>query len=300
MTKITVENIEEKLNFKSNKNFNNVSKKALNDLETFIISLHEALEKYEEYFKNKQKRQYYYNLQKKYIYFCYKEYPEMIAKINCALNQLYAIKKEEMSKNPCYDHVEIFNLLNDQTYTHFYNVVDYLDQLNIEDSNKGRLEKRIESITNDDSLSLQQINYLIDDLKFHKNLLEQKRNMEHSQYRKTTDILESLKTDSNNIFLSTPKMQDEDYDNKKNIYEQKNPWGKIISNINELQSKESLALIFAFCAQTNLFDVTYQDKISKKIEKQFVNYYTPNAYKSYIRNWLNGLKNYLFHLGGVQ
>lgn len=55
MTKITVENIEEKLNFKSNKNFNNVSKKALNDLETFIISLHEALEKYEEYFKNKQK-----------------------------------------------------------------------------------------------------------------------------------------------------------------------------------------------------------------------------------------------------
>jgi hypothetical protein len=102
----------------------------------------------------------------------------MTAKVKYAKETLKILKKQEFSNIPCYENVEIFNLLNDEDYTHFSDVIDWIPQAHDGEEPtfnlavQKKLCNSIEKTVYDDRLTLQQLNYLTDDLETYTRMLK--------------------------------------------------------------------------------------------------------------------------------
>lgn len=275
---------------------------ALEPLSFFVKLIVKMLNNYEKHLRVKAKIQYYNILKNNYKDFCYNEYGELIAKINSALKQLESIKKEELTKNICPEHVKLFNLLNDEEYTNYSDVIDYVLSNEIDHEIQEVIVRKIEKITGDDLIIIQQVVFLNDDLKSCKQLLKQKKKENHRGIQQLNETIQSLKNKDWYLWPSYPKktnnLSNEEYEKRKINYE-KNIFSIIEKYVKSLD-EVSLSLIVAFCAQINFFDVTYVDSVSGKSEKFIIKSAKKESFTNYIIYWKRSFKNYLdMNIGGI-
>ncbi len=275
---------------------------ALYPLSDFVKLITKMLNNYEKHLRLKTKIQYYILLKDKYKNFCYKEYGELRAKINSALSQLESIKRDEMTMNVCPEHVKLFDLLNDCEYTNYSDVIDYVLDNDIGDEIKNSIAQRIEKITGDDLITIQQINFLIDDLESCRQLLDQKKKEIHKEIQLLNEAIQSLKDKDWYLWPNYPKeskyISKEEYLKKLSKYD-KSIFAVIEKYVTSLD-EVSLSLIVAFCAQLNLFDVTYTESVSGRTEILIIKSTTRNSYINYIRSWKKSFKTYLdMNMGGI-
>ena len=217
------------------------------------------------------------SIKKSYMNIVYSDNPVMTAKVKYVQETLKILKKQELSNIPCYENTEIFNLLNDEDYTHFSDVIDWIPQARDSEEPafnlavQKKLCNSIEKTVYDNRLTLQQLNYLSDDLETYKRMLKVEKDYLHKKIEKLTERINSLKEELTGIQLRQKNRRDD------------------ITLFIDSQSDETVALIFAFCSQLSLFDVVSIDQISGKSNPITIFSPKPSAYSYYIKKWTQQL-----------
>ena len=154
------------------------------------------------------------SIKKSYLNIVYSDNPVMTAKAKYAKETLKILKKQEFSNIPCYENVEIFNLLNDEDYTHFSDVIDWIPQAHDGEEPtfnlavQKKLCNSIEKTVYDDRLTLQQLNYLTDDLETYTRMLKVEKDCLHKKIDRLTEQINSLKEKLQGIQLQQKNRRD--------------------------------------------------------------------------------------------
>ena len=212
-----------------------------------------------------------------YQKFVFNENPVITAKVETVGETLRILKKQELTDNPCYENVEIFNLLNGEDYTHFADVINWVakahdgDESAFNSATQRRLCKSIENSVYDNRRSLQQLNYLIDDLETYKRLIKLENDYSHKKINWLKGQIDFLKKKRTRLQAA----QNDSYQD--------------IETFLNAQSYEALSLIFAFCSQLSLFEVVTRDNISEKNNALSLLAPSRSSYCFYINRWTRQL-----------
>jgi hypothetical protein len=248
----------------------------LNNLQKFIEMLFSLIDLTEDYWMVKEEKNLLTSIRKSYLYQIYTNHPIMTAKIDFALETIKIIKSQELIQFPCHKNVDVFNALNNEDYTHLVDVIDWVS-VNQSDPNEcansgiqKKLCKSIEkTIQEGESVSMQQLNYIIDSIYTLKDVLKAEKNSLQTEQEKLNKKIEQLKN-----------ALGEKRENQKQC-------GDDIKKFVGEQSDETVALIFAFCSQLNLFDVTSYNQISCTYDTAHI--YSEKSYIWYINMWVDQL-----------
>ena len=265
--------------------------RALDNVNNFVKLIIKMLDLYGKHLKIKTKIINYDFIKKGYVDFCFKDYDEINSKIKTIIKIVDLRKKEELTKNICPDNIKLLNLLNKQSYTNYSDAINFVEELDSLKEVKRNIIEKIENIVSDGLINVQKLDYLLDKLKSCKFLLDQKKKLTHKKIQELNEKINSLKTKDNVLWPSYHQINN--YNDSEEIKRYNESIfmkiEKYINNVDEV----SLSLIVAFCAQLNLFKVTYTDKVSGKYEEFIIKDTKKKSYINYLKNWIKSFKRFL-------